>query len=250
MGKTKIDWTDYSVNPVRGLCPMDCKDNRGKSYCYARRMHKRFNWDETIRYDKDWPVGKMPKKPSRIFVGSTMELFGSWIKYERVDDIFKTVESFPRHTFIFLTKQPQNLPKEFPANCWVGISAPTLGKLKSSLPYFSDVQAKVKFISFEPLFSQMWEERLGGFSKRAFLESLRYYDHIDWLIIGQHTPICAYTTPKAEWIRDIVEAADGAKIPVFLKNNLWQLIYTEGIKYKSLDWGLNNRGAVRQEFPK
>lgn len=30
MQKTKIPWADYTINPVKGLCPMAC------SYCYAR----------------------------------------------------------------------------------------------------------------------------------------------------------------------------------------------------------------------
>ena len=47
MNKTKIEWTDYTINPVKGLCPMAC------SYCYARAMYKRFRWNPEIRYD-DW----------------------------------------------------------------------------------------------------------------------------------------------------------------------------------------------------
>ena len=47
MNKTKIPWCDYTANPVKGLCPMAC------SYCYARRLYKRFGWDETVRIDED-----------------------------------------------------------------------------------------------------------------------------------------------------------------------------------------------------
>lgn len=41
MNKTKIPWCDYTINPVKGLCPVDCKDNEGKSYCYARRLSQK-----------------------------------------------------------------------------------------------------------------------------------------------------------------------------------------------------------------
>jgi len=27
MQRTRIEWCDYTVNPVKGLCPVDCKDN-------------------------------------------------------------------------------------------------------------------------------------------------------------------------------------------------------------------------------
>jgi protein gp37 len=74
MQKSKIEWTDYTINPVKGLCPVAC------SYCYARRMYKRFKWDETIRM-LEKPFGDKFYKPGdRVFVGSTMDLFGDWIK--------------------------------------------------------------------------------------------------------------------------------------------------------------------------
>ncbi len=39
MNKTKIEWTDYTWNPVVG-----CKN--GCWYCYAKRMNDRFGWIE------------------------------------------------------------------------------------------------------------------------------------------------------------------------------------------------------------
>jgi len=103
MQKTKIEWCDFTVNPVKGLCPVDCKDTQGKSYCYARRLYRRFHWDETIRLDVDafLPLLEYQHKPSRIFLGSTIELFGSWVKPEWLDFIFERVRMLPEHTFIF-----------------------------------------------------------------------------------------------------------------------------------------------------
>ena len=48
MNLTKIEWCDYTINPVKGLCPMAC------SYCYARRMYKRFKWNPEIRFLWSW----------------------------------------------------------------------------------------------------------------------------------------------------------------------------------------------------
>ncbi len=47
---------------------------------------------------------------------------------------------------------------------------------------------------------------------------------ISWVIIGQCTPIKQSTAPSIDSVRWIVEAADKAGIPVFLKNNLKPLL--------------------------
>lgn len=227
MGRTKIDWADYTINPVKGLCPMACP------YCYARRMYKRFHWDETIRYSPIVAEVDAIKKPSRIFVGSTMELFGDWVQAPWLSAAFETCRQYTQHTFIFLTKQPQNLPKEWPDNCWVGVSVCNDNMLDVAVDKLEDIQAKTKFISFEPLL-----ERLTLSLDYAF-----YYSGISWTIIGQQTPPSAKTSPKIEWVREIVEAADKAGVPVFLKNNL-----AVGVIDTSMDWAFSKTG-YRQEFP-
>ena len=233
--KSKIEWCDYTINPVKGLCPMVCP------YCYARRMYKRFKWNPNIR--ADWQeTGKLPNKPSRIFVGSTMELFGEWIKPEWMEEIFKMVKRYPQHTFIFLTKQPQNLIKwsPFPDNCWVGVS--WIGDDESRpLRHIVDIKAPVKFISFEPLleFCHWWTSDL---LQQSFIKA-----GINWVIIGAQTPYSKKTAPRIEWVKEIVDAADKAKIPVFLKNNLIKL-WGDDLFYP--EWAMNKTGFhFRQELP-
>ena len=70
------------------------------------------------------------------------------------------------------------------------------------------------------------------------------------IIIGQQTPVRPATTPKIEWIKEIVEAADKAGVPVFLKNNLEPLLVTvkNDQKYAPL-WANGGYGNLRQEFP-
>ena len=105
MSKTKIEWVKNpdgsqgeTINPVKGLCPVGC------SYCYARAMYKRFKWDPEIRFDnKAWRKIlydiESYKNPSRIFVGSTIELFGEWVEMSTQNLLFKELPSwFPQHT--------------------------------------------------------------------------------------------------------------------------------------------------------
>lgn len=223
MNKTKIEWCNYTINPVKGMCPADCKDNQGKSYCYARQLYKRFKWNPEIRFDEDEVLTPMLlRKASHIFVGSTIELFGDWVRDEWLRGIFYMCEKTPRHTFIFLTRQPQNLMKwsPFPENCWVGMTVTKDGIGQDSagaIPCFEDIEARVKFISFEPL-----------------LERIRfdcYTDFVNWVIIGSQTQPVRH--PKIEWVEEIIEAGDKAGIPIFVKEPL------------ALYYGIN-----RKEMPK
>lgn len=216
MSKTKIEWCDYTINPVKGLCPMAC------DYCYARRMYKRFKWNTDMDFNPFW-ANELPKKPSKIFICSTIELFHDSILDKWREQIFGQIRTpfiqNQGHTFIFLTKQPQNLAKwsPFPNNCWVGVSATNASEVLMAVNYlFNHHQAKTQFLSIEPLLS--WDTSKYTFPY-TFASSISKKD-LDWIIIGQQTPVSKKTQPKIEWIQDIIESADKAKIPVFLKNNI------------------------------
>ena len=209
MNKTKIEWCDYTVNPVKGLCPMACP------YCYARAMYKRFKWNPEIRYEEVFYYSGIKGKPGdKYFVGSTMELFGDWIPKEWLDDIFRWVNSYPQRTFIFLTKQPWNLIKfsPFPDNCWVGVTATDRTFLSQALYVgLERIEAKVKFISFEPLLGETF------INMKDITDTM-----VNWVIIGAQTK--PYKPPKWEWVEEIIEACVKAGIPYFLKNNLEPIV--------------------------
>lgn len=230
MNESKIEWTNFSTNPVRGLCPVDCKDKEGKPYCYARRMYKRFHWDETIRHDMTiWNDIAKIKKPSKIFVGSTMELFGKWVKDEWMEYILRQVERKAEHTFIFLTKRPVWLRKwsPFPKNAWVGVSTTGFDNNSYLEDIFRPIEATVKFVSIEPLLDY----------------SPMDFRWVNWVICGRQTPLHHTSMPSMNWIHDIVKRADELRLPVFLKNNLRSLIPEEISLFN------NNQYELRQEYP-
>lgn len=121
----------------------------------ADPFYPRF-WKERIpphTYHKmDWkgvPVG--------VFVCDMGELFGDWVPREWQNKIFEVIEDCPQHRFYLLTKQPQNLAKwsPFPPNCYVGVSVTQNSLLADALKYLNQIQATVKFISFEPLLERI-----------------------------------------------------------------------------------------------
>jgi protein gp37 len=211
-------------------------------------MYKRFHWDETIRFTNSlWNEVPKIKKPSRIFVGSTMELFGSWIDPEWMRITLECVKKYSQHTFIFLTKKPENLKKwEFPNNAWVGVSATDYTTSTHAIDGLNKVKATVKFISFEPIKSVCTNQPI------RFAKSLQLVG-IKWLILGQQTPVRKSTEPHIDWVRNIVESADIAKIPVLIKNNLESLLkkhegWTEGLFVSARK--CDGKEYLRQEFPK
>ncbi len=253
MGKTKIEWCDYTLNPVKGLCPVACKDNQGKEYCYARRMYKRFKWNPEIRFEPEvmLDLAKMPDG-SKVFVGSTIELFHESFPYVWLDEIFWQVSKHPLITCIFLTKQPQNLPQwsPFPDNCWVGVSATNRERFVSACTYLEHIKARVKYLSLEPLLD--WQNGQ-GVDIKSYLQNAE----VNWLIIGQRTPISKATQPEIEWVWKIIEAADKVGVPVFLKDNMMPLlkdcigIHAPYWRITDPDniWPYARQVQLRQEFP-
>jgi len=249
MNRTKIEYVDYTINPVKGKCPMGC------SYCYARRMYDRFKWNPEIRYEPEVFIDlNLISSGSKIFVGSTMELFGDWVDKRWLKDMFYWW--IPRHkdkTFIFLTKCPQNLGRwsPFPENCWVGITATNAKMFKDAFVGLSEITARVKFISIEPMLERIYHPL---YVCQDMIDLMVTY--VDWLIIGQQTPVSKKTEPKLEWIKEIVEAADKASIPVFLKDNLKPLLNSNSMRiYENLWRHLDAKTlafplSVRQEMPR
>ena len=71
---------------------------------------------------------------------------------------------------------------------------------------------------------------------------------INWLIIGAQTK--PYKPPRIEWVQEIVEAADKSGIPVFLKDNLNDIVPPNTDQEPFLRYGPAGELRLRQEFPK
>ena len=267
MKKTMIEWVKnpdgtqgYSWNPITG-----CRN--GCSYCYARklangRLKSRYLANTNVVYKGSFhdlavsPILTDPfyprewfdrrerflesKKPKGVFVCDMSDLFGIGIPESWTQCVLETIKVCPEHRFYLLTKQPQNLIKwsPFPDNCWVGVSATDNEMAFNASCNLILVEARIKYISFEPLLGRIGPAVLDLLTKQ-----------IKWVIIGAQTPHSIKTAPKWEWIKEIIEACDKSSIPVFLKNNLGLLEYScEGGMpfYKHHPTGTM---GLRREFP-
>jgi protein gp37 len=207
-GPGKIDWTDWSWNPITG-----CK--HGCPYCYMLRMEKRFPGTMEPAFkpeylDRFQTVRKV-KSGDKVFVGSSGDMWGEWVPKEWIHIFFhKAVRKRPDVIFQFLTKNPERYWEfdfsEF-KNCWFGTTVDGTERTKDNLSCLvcSIDQKGLKFVSFEPLI----EEPKIDFD---------HFSELDWIIIGADSTRGAKKPPKA-WADHLIETARQYDIPVFVKDN-------------------------------
>ena len=204
MNKTSIEWTDYTWNPVTG-----CKGAEGDglcSYCYIKRL-RNYNTNPAFHPERlDQPL--RVKKPQKVFVCSTADLFGDWICEEWIKRIIDIVNKANWHTFQFLTKNPLRFSEfDFPSNVWLGTTVEDIEHYERAIELIASTNSnRITFISFEPLMT--------------FMEGSAFVA-MDWYIIGAMTGKDAEKfAPKEEWIEKILTMAKNLNIPVFMKDNL------------------------------
>ncbi|MBE9593902.1 MAG: DUF5131 family protein, partial [Proteobacteria bacterium] len=161
------------------------------------------------------------KKPTRIFCGSTIEMFhqeihGSWLR-----QIIQVIKDNPQHVFQFLYHFSPHRGV-FPYNCWLGLTVTSYRDANKALLFSETYPEHIKFISFEPLLGDP-----------EILEEV--FERIDWMIIGAETGNRkGKVIPKLGWIPKLLNAADRNSLPVYMKDNLQPYWYH----------------YLRKEFPK
>lgn len=198
MNKTKIEWTDYTWNPVTG-CLYGCW------YCYARKLFTRFgkSFEPQFHPERLKDPSKV-KEPSKIFCCSVSDLFASWTKITWRHNVLGEIKKCPQHIFQLLTKQPHLIYNDyvFPENVWLGATVTNQDDV-SKIEEIKKKQARIKFVSFEPLLGEVSADLTG----------------LDWIIIGKLTGSKKMEL-KEEWVNKLVNQAQSKGIPIFLKDNL------------------------------
>jgi protein gp37 len=210
MGKSTIEWTESTWNPVTGCT----KVSPGCVHCYAERMAIRLQAMGHPNYDQGFQVAlheqalALPltwKKSRVIFVNSMGDVFHEDVPEEFVVRLFDTMRIASWHTFQVLTKRAERmedlgLRTGWPPNVWMGVSVET----KHYLPRLEHLRrsgARIKFASFEPLL-----EPLGDIDLSA----------IDWVIVGGESGPGARPIERT-WVTQIRDQCAESDIPFFFK---------------------------------
>jgi protein gp37 len=247
MEKTKIEWTDSTVNFWTG-----CKKvSEGCSRCYMYRNKERYGQDPTTvlrTKDKTFSQALKWKDPRRIFTCSWSDFF-----IENADrwrnDAWDIIKKTPQHDWQILTKRPERIMQCLPNdwgdgwdNVWLGTSIESQKYLQRAA-ILGEVPAIIRFISAEPLLGQIDLKQLGS-----------DLDKYHWCIVGgesgNNNGKYRYRECELEWIEKIINDLQGTSVSVFIKQMGTHLAKQMGLKDRhggDLDeWPMNLR--IR-EFP-
>lgn len=202
MGKiTNISWTDATWNIARGCTKVDedCK------FCYMYRDSLNSTRYNPLSIEKTKTVFNMPlklKEPSKIFTSSLTDVYHPDIDSFR-HEMWDIIRKCPHHTFQILTKRPERILAYTPIdilqmpNVWFGTSVGS-EKGKKRIEHLLNVECKVRFISFEPLYEKIDLSQMSDLNK------------IHWAIIGgesgNENGKYRYRPCKVDWMESIINA--------------------------------------------
>jgi len=270
MNDTKIPWADVTWNPITGC-------TKGCDYCYARQMARRIYRMQGLGTDpeaaevhafhvlegrantalgKACPSGFHPtmyprrldepirrEKAARIFLGSMGDIFDPAFPDSVRDRIFETVAATPQHTYLLLTKQPENMRRYFrrcivapktglsgalweitgQENLWLGVTVTNQADADERIPLLLDTPAAHRFVSVEPMLGPV---------RFNYVPVTHEAPNLDWVVAGAKTPgkplhwdystddNCAFAPPPValQWIRSLRDQCAEVAVPFFYKH--------------------------------
>lgn len=217
-GKSAIEWTELTWNPVTGCDRI----SPGCDHCYAQTLAKRLKAMGSRKYQADGDprtsgpgfaltvhpdtLGEPYRWTSRqlVFVNSMSDLFHDDVPLDYVRAVFDVMADTSQHTYQVLTKRSARLERladqlTWPDNVWMGVSIENQ-RYAFRERHLANVPAAVRFISAEPLIGPLELE----------------LDNVDWLIVGGESGPGARPI-DADWVRSLREQCAETSTAFFFK---------------------------------
>ena len=197
---------------------MGCaKVSAGCKNCYMFRDQKRFGHDPTVlRRSKTTFYDPLRwKEPKRIFVCSWSDFFWEEVPIEWRREAWEVMYRAQQHTFLLLTKRPENIKHMLPdawnegmwiqmRNIWLGVSVESQDHI-NRIGELYDIPATVKFLSAEPLLGPLDLSEHMGF--------------LDWVITGGESDLKDPRPCDLDWVRSIRDQCKEHGVAFFHKQN-------------------------------
>jgi protein gp37 len=210
MAQSSIEWTEMTWNPTTGCT----KVSAGCKYCYAEVMTRRLqamgidkykDGFEIRTHDDALDIPYSWKKPKVVFVNSMSDLFHKDVPLDFIKRVFEVMNNTPQHTYQVLTKRADRLFEihhhlNWTGNIWMGVSVEN-NKVKDRIDFLRETDAKVKFLSCEPLIGPLTNLNLDG---------------IHWVIVGGESGRKARPMNES-WVWDIKQQCEDQNTAFFFK---------------------------------
>ncbi len=277
---TKIQWADASWNPITGCT----KVSQGCKNCYAAELHDRrhqaylkgaklpaqyakpFNQIQLHPDRLEMPLHW--KKPRRIFVNSTSDLFHEDVPASFVADVYDVMAEAKQHTFIVLTKRPERIVPilygqeggfylgggDFLPNVWHLTSVEDQKSADLRIPELLKLRTMsegwpVLGLSCEPLLGPVDLTHVHDVSTHTYYDVMggsRFdYDldghgvaapsrnKLDWVIVGGESGLNARPM-HPDWARSLRDQCQAAGVSFFFKQ--WGEWYPAAAQYGDDDF--------------
>ena len=210
MAQSSIEWTEMTWNPTTGCT----KISAGCKHCYAEVMSRRLEAMGIDKYKDGFKLRihenalHIPyswKNPKIVFVNSMSDLFHKEVPVSFIQKVFEVMNSTPQHTYQILTKRAERLYElhdklSWTTNIWMGVSVED-NKVTDRIDFLRETNAKVKFLSCEPLIGPLPNINL---------------ENIHWAIVGGESGRNARPM-KESWVWDIRQQCAGQGVAFFFK---------------------------------
>ena len=224
---TKIEWAEETWNPITGCTPV----SEGCANCYARRMATRLRGrcgypaDDPFRivyHHKKYGEPLRWKKPRIVFVCSMGDLFHKDVDVRYLAEVFGVMKKAKQHTFLLLTKRPENVPRHeslWDKNVWLGVTAENQQRADERIPILLQIPAAVRFVSVEPMLGRVCLDihpgpEIGKPTGKGWRPASP--GTIDWVICGGESGPGARPM-HPDWARSLRDQCQTAGVPFFFK---------------------------------
>ena len=241
--QSRIEWTERTWNPVIGCT----KISAGCKHCYAEVMARRLQAMGVKEYKDGFKVRILPqrleeplqrKSPTLYFVNSMSDLFHEDVGDDYIQRVFDVMSRVPRHRFQLLTKRAQRMADfingtntRVPDNVWLGVTVDDKRHGLARLALLQSIQARVRFLSCEPLLEDLGELDLSG---------------IHWMIVGGESGHGARPM-RPEWAHNLREQAELAGVAYFFKQ--WGAWGEDGVRRNKKANGRQLAGRIYDDIP-
>ncbi len=256
MQKTKIEWVDYSSNPVKFLFPEQNEPinfcvpvSPGCAHCYASSLVNRFGGQghykkatmdkatcvivekeiESILKFKPNPPFKNGQERAKVFPCDMTDLFGEFVPFEIIDRVLAAFALRDDMDFMVLTKRPENVPR-----MWTGVVGLTdfggdwvlkrlyrsniwLGASVEDQPRADERREHLKALrDFAPVLFVSYEPALGPVDWTG-------WEFLNWMVIGGESGPDARPF-DLQWARDAITWCRENDVAPFMKqigSNAW-----------------------------